>query len=131
MKRFLKPARIAWSATGQSHGLAHGAVFKRLLIGGQPGVDANGEVPADLEAQIGFAFDNLLQVLEAGQMTATDIVRIVAYVAAPDAQGIFHRVRERKLGALTPVASYVEAIGFSDPRWRVLIEGEAVSERTP
>ena len=64
-------------------------------------------------------------------MAVKDIVRIVAYVAAPDAHGLFHRVRERKLGALTPVASYVEAVGFSDPRWRVLVEGEAVSERTP
>jgi enamine deaminase RidA (YjgF/YER057c/UK114 family) len=131
MKRFFKPAQIAWSAAGQTHGLAHGAVFKRLLIGGQPGVDAKGNVPADLEAQIGFAFDNLLQVLEAGQMAVEDIIRIIAYVAAPNAYGLFNRVRERKLGALAPVASYVEAAGFGDPRWRVLIEGEAVSDRKP
>jgi len=130
MKRFFKPARIAWSAAGQAHGVAHGPVFKRLLIAGQPGVDETGEVPADLEAQIGAAFDNLLSVVEAGQMAAEDIVRIIAYVAAPRAYEVFERVRERKLGGLTPAASYVETSGFSDPRWRVLIEGEAVRDQT-
>jgi enamine deaminase RidA (YjgF/YER057c/UK114 family) len=129
MKRFFMPARIAWSAQGQTHGLAHGTVFKRLLISGQPGVDDRGEVPADLEAQIALAFDNLLKVIEAGQMAAEDIVRIVAYVAEPRSFPTFDRVRARKLGALTPVATYVETTGFSDPRWRVLIEGEAVRDQ--
>ncbi|SRR5579883_305286 len=128
MKRFFKPARIAWSAPGLTHGLAHGPVFKRLLISGQPGVDEAGAVPAELEAQIGLAFDNLLKVVEAGQMAAEDLVRIVAYVAAPRAYAVFDRVRALKLGALTPVATYVEATGFSDSRWRVLIEGEAVRD---
>ena len=131
MKRFFKPAGISWSAAGQTHGLAHGAAFKRLLISGQPGVDDSGEVPVDLEAQISLAFDNLFKVLEAGQMVVEDLVRIVAYVAAPRAYGVFDRVRERKLGALTPVATYVETTGFSDPRWRVLIEAEAVRDQAP
>lgn len=129
MKRFFMPAGIAWSAQGQAHGLAHGAVFKRLLISGQPGVDERGEVPTDLEAQIGLAFDNLLKVVEAGQMAADDLVRIVAHIAEPRSFPIFDRVRARKLGSLTVVATYLETAGFSDPRWRVLIEGEAVRDQ--
>ena len=128
MKRYFKPAQVAWSTAGQTHGLAHGETFKRLIISGQPGVDSKGEAPADLEAQIALAFDNVLTVLKAGQMAATDIVKIVAYVAQPNAYSIFDRVRERKLGALTPATSYVEAAGFRDPRWRVLIEAEAVRD---
>jgi enamine deaminase RidA (YjgF/YER057c/UK114 family) len=131
MKRFFKPARIGWSSAGQAHGLAHGAVFKRLLIGGQPGVDDEGNAPADLEAQMRLAFDNVLKVLEAGQMALEDLVRIVVYVATPNAYRLFQQVREQKLGALTPVASYVETTGFSDPSWRVLIEGEAIRDQKP
>jgi enamine deaminase RidA (YjgF/YER057c/UK114 family) len=131
MKRYFKPALIAWSAPGQSHGLAHGAAFKRMLISGQPGVDEQGTVPEDLETQIGLAFDNLFKVLEAGQMAAEDLVRIVAYVAAPGGYETFNRVRVPKLGALTPATSYVEAVGFSDPRWRILIEGEAIRDEGP
>jgi enamine deaminase RidA (YjgF/YER057c/UK114 family) len=131
MKRFFKPARVGWSAAGQAHGLAHGVVFKRLLIGGQPGVDEKGNAPADLEAQFGLAFDNVFKVLEAGQMALDDLVRIVVYVAAPHAYSVFQRVSEQKLGGLTPVASYVETAGFSDPSWQVLIEGEAIRDQSP
>jgi enamine deaminase RidA (YjgF/YER057c/UK114 family) len=131
MKRFFKPARIAWSAAGQTHGLAHGAAFKRLLISGQPGVDDTGNAPADLEAQIGLAFDNVFKVLDAGQMAIEDLVRIVVYIAAPNAYGVFQSVREQKLGAVTPATSYIEASGFGDPSWRVLIEGEAIRDQTP
>ncbi|HLW90268.1 MAG TPA: RidA family protein [Roseiarcus sp.] len=128
MKRFFKPAQIAWSAQGQSHGLAHGVVFKRLLISGQPGVDSTGEAPADLEAQIGLAFDNLLVVVEAGQMEARDLVKIAAYIAAPGSFALYEQVRKRKLDVASLVSTYVEVAGLADPRWRVLIEGEAVSE---
>jgi enamine deaminase RidA (YjgF/YER057c/UK114 family) len=128
MKRFFRPAGVRWSAAGQAHGLAHGAVFKRLLISGQPGVDEEGTAPTDLEAQFSLAFDNVFKVLEAGQMARDDLVRIVVYVAAPDAYDVFQRVREQKLGALTPVASYVEAAGFCNPNWQVLIEGEAIRD---
>ena len=131
MKRFFKPARIGWSAGGQTHGLAHGAIFKRMLISGQPGVDEKGHAPADLEAQFALAFDNVFQVLDAGQMALEDLVRIVVYVAAPNGYGLFQKVRDQKLGGLTPAASYVETAGFCDPTWRVLIEGEAIRDQKP
>jgi 2-iminobutanoate/2-iminopropanoate deaminase len=129
MKRFFKPAQIAWSAPGQSHGLAHGAVFKRLLISGQPGIDSTGVAPPDLEAQIGLAFDNLLMVVVAGQMEPKDLVKVVAYVAAPGAFPLYEQVRKRKLEVPSLASTYVEVAGLSDPRWRVLIEGEAISDQ--
>jgi enamine deaminase RidA (YjgF/YER057c/UK114 family) len=129
MKRFFKPAKVAWSAPGESHGLAHSAVFKRLIIAGQPGVDPTGEAPPDLEAQMGFAFDNLLQVLEAGQMTVADLTKIVAYVTTPGSFALYNHVRNRKLNAPSIVSTYVEVAGLGDPRWRVLIEGEAIRDQ--
>jgi len=131
MKRFFKPARIAWSAQGESHGLAHSTVFKRLVIAGQPGVDATGEAPPDIEAQMGLAFDNLLQVLEAGQMTVADLTKIVAYVTTPGSFAIYNQVRNRKLNTPSIVSTYVEVAGLGNPRWRVLIEGEAISDQGP
>jgi enamine deaminase RidA (YjgF/YER057c/UK114 family) len=128
MKRYFKPARIVWSAPGQAHGLAHAAVAKRLLVAGQPGTGPEGDVPEDLAAQTAFAFDNVFAVLEAGQMKIEDIVKLVVHVAAPDGASTFDRVREVKLGALTPVVTYLQAAGFRDPRWKVLIEAEAIND---
>jgi 2-iminobutanoate/2-iminopropanoate deaminase len=129
MKRSFKPAKVSWSAQGESHGLAHSAVFKRLLIAGQPGVDSAGETPPDLETQISLAFDNVLHVLEAGQMVVADLTKIVAYVTMPGSFVLYNQVRNRKLNAPSMVSTYVEVAGLGDPRWRVLIEGEAVRDQ--
>jgi 2-iminobutanoate/2-iminopropanoate deaminase len=128
MKRFLKPTRIAPAASGQPHGLAHGGVFKRLMIGGQVGADPSGDVPPGFEAQAELAFDNLLAVVEAAQLAVDDLTRLTAYVAAPECFAQYHLVRARKLGAATPVSTYVEVTGLGDPRWLISIEGEAIRE---
>jgi 2-iminobutanoate/2-iminopropanoate deaminase len=128
MKRFLKPTKIAPAASGQPHGLAHGGVFKRLVIGGQLGAEPSGEVPAGFEAQAELAFDNLLAVIDAAQLVVSDLTRLTAYVAAPQCFAQFHGVRERKLGPATPVSTYIEVAGLGDPRWLISIEGEAIRE---
>jgi 2-iminobutanoate/2-iminopropanoate deaminase len=128
MKRFLKPTRIAPAASGQPHGLAHGGVFKRLVIGGQVGADSDGEVPAGFEAQVELAFDNLSAVIDAAQLAVDDLTRLTAYAAAPQGFALYHLVRERKIGAATPVSTYVEVAGLGDPRWLISIEGEAIRE---
>ncbi len=128
MKRFLKPTNIAPTASGQPHGLAHGGVFKRLAIGGQVGADPSGNVPAGFEAQVELAFDNLLAVIEAAQLAVGDLTRLTAYVVAPQGFAQYHLVRERKIGAATPVSTYVEVTGLGDPRWLISIEGEAIRE---
>ena len=131
MKRFLKPQKISAAASPHSQGLVHGRVFKRLLIAGQIGADHTGEAPADFEAQAELAFDNLLAVIEAAQLSIGDLVRIKAYAAVPDSLARYTRVVERKIGSTTPVSTYLEIAGLGDPRWLILIEGEAIQEGSP
>ena len=128
MKRYFKPQKISASAPADIQGLAHGKVFKRLLIAGQVGADHTGAAPADFEAQVELAFDNLLAVIEAAQLTTSDLIRIKAYAAAPGSLPQYNRVFARKMGSATPVSTYVEIAGLGDPRWLVLIEGEAIQE---
>jgi enamine deaminase RidA (YjgF/YER057c/UK114 family) len=128
MKRFLRPTKIAPAVSGQPHGLAHGGVFKRLVIGAQVGTDPSGDVPAGFEAQVELAFDNLLAVIDAAQLAAGDLTRLTAYVAAPQGFAQYHLVRQRKIGLATPVSTYIEIAGLGDPRWLISIEGEAIRE---
>jgi enamine deaminase RidA (YjgF/YER057c/UK114 family) len=52
-----------------------------LLIGGQNGVDASGQVVAqDLAGQTAKAIDNLVNVLEASGGKLEDLVRLAIYV---------------------------------------------------
>jgi 2-iminobutanoate/2-iminopropanoate deaminase len=131
MKRFLKSGKAGAASAEQTHGLAHGAAFKRLVIAGQLGTDAAGAAPKGLEAQCELAFDNLLGVIDAAQLRAADLIKIVAYVTVPGSLAVYERVRGRKLGAVTPVSTYVEVAGLGDPRWLVSIEGEAIQEVNP
>ena len=131
MRRFLKSIKAAPAASDQIQSLAHGPAFKRLLIAGQIGMDATGQTPDGLEAQLELAFDNLLSILEAAQLAVGDLVRIVVYVTVPGSLALAERVRRRKIGSATPVAAYLEISGLGDPRWLVSIEGEAVQEASP
>jgi 2-iminobutanoate/2-iminopropanoate deaminase len=131
MKRSLKAAGIHSVLPGQPHGLAHGQAFKRLLIGAQVGADPAGNVPEAFEAQIALAFDNLLAVIGSAQLSASDLIKITAYVTVPASLHTFNLVRERKIGGMTPVLTYLEVAGLGDPRWLVSIEGEAIQEPGP
>jgi enamine deaminase RidA (YjgF/YER057c/UK114 family) len=131
MKRFLRPAKIAAAVPGQPHGLAHGGVFKRLLIAGQTGADPEGNVPAGFEAQAELAFDNFLAVIDAAQLTVGDLIKITVYVTVPGCLAQYNFIRERKIGSATPAGTYVEVVGLGDPRWLISIEGEAIQEISP
>lgn len=123
--------KISSAVSGHTHGLAHGPVFKRLLIAGQIGADHAGNVPASFESQVELAFDNLLAVIESAQLTIGDLVRIIAYATVPSSLALYNLVRERKIGSATPVSTYLEIAGLGDPRWLISIEGEAIQEANP
>ena len=60
-----------------SQGIVLAADARLLLIGGQNGVDATGQVVAkDLAGQTAKAVDNLIKVLEAGGGKLEDLVRL-------------------------------------------------------
>jgi 2-iminobutanoate/2-iminopropanoate deaminase len=128
MKRFLRPTNIGAAVSGRPHGVAHGRVFKRLVIAGQIGVDSAGNVPGAFESQVELAFDNLLAVIQAAQLAISDLVKLTAYSASPDSLALYNGVYQRKMGAVTPISTYVEIAGLGDPRWLIAIEGEAIQE---
>jgi enamine deaminase RidA (YjgF/YER057c/UK114 family) len=128
MKRFLKAPGVFSISPGQPHGLAHGYVFKRLLIGAQVGVDSEGSAPDGLQPQLELAFDNLLAVLASAQLGPDDLIKITIYTVVPGSLQLCHLVREQKIAGMTPVSTYVEIAGLGDPKWLVSVEGEAVRE---
>jgi enamine deaminase RidA (YjgF/YER057c/UK114 family) len=64
-----------------SQGITIPGDARLLLIGGQNGVDASGQVVAqDLAGQTAKAIDNLVNVLEASGGKLEDLVRLAIYV---------------------------------------------------
>ena len=72
-----------------------------LYISGQAGEDKNGKVPANFDAEVKQALDNIDAVLKAGGMTPADVVSVQAYLT--DA-------------ALFPRFNAVYTSDFKDPR---------------
>jgi 2-iminobutanoate/2-iminopropanoate deaminase len=131
MPRFFNPSNVPKPASRYTQGIAHSAIYKRLVISGQIGVTAEGQLVDGLEAQMEQAFDNLIRILEAAQLDKSDLVKITVYVTVPDSVALYRRVRESKLGSYAPCATYLEIAGLATPEILVEIEGEAVREAAP
>ncbi|HEV7741871.1 MAG TPA: RidA family protein [Pseudolysinimonas sp.] len=55
---------------------------RTLYIGGQNGIDANGDVIADKAEQVAQAMRNVLTVLEAAGAEKTDVAKLTIYLHA-------------------------------------------------
>ena len=128
MPRFLNPATIAPPSSQYSHGVEHGRQGRRLVIAGQVGVRKDGTVAEGLEPQLAQCWDNLIEVLRAAGMEASDLVKVTIFVTVPDAIAISRRVREQKLGGHAPAATFLQVAGLARREFLAEIEGEAVKE---
>ena len=72
-----------------------------LYISGQAGEDAAGKIPADFDAEVQQALDNIGVVLKAAEMTPADVVSVQVYLTD---------------GATFPRMNAVYTSYFKDPR---------------
>lgn len=128
MPRYLNPPGVPRPASKYSQGVAIGATFKRVLVSGQIGLDANGKLAEGTAAQMAQAFDNVLAIIAAAGLGPADIVKLSCYVTAPGAVTTWRKLREDRLGAHRPAATFLQVAGLADPAWLVEIEAEAVQE---
>jgi len=72
-----------------------------LYISGQAGEDADGKIPAEFEAEVKQALDNIGVILHAAGMSPADVVSVQVYLTD---------------GALFPRMNAVYTSYFNDPR---------------
>ena len=103
-----------------------------LILGGQVGLDADGNLPATLEGQLENIFRNIALVLSEAGMAPTDIASLTYYLVRPEgpinreySRQIF-TVQERILGTLDNVGAAVYISGLYAPDVLVEVQGIAV-----
>lgn len=128
MPRFINPPTVPPPSSRYSQAVVLGTAYKRLIVSGQIGADADGNLAEGVEAQMEQAFDNFLKVVAAADLAIDDIVRVNAYVTVKGSMGLFRSIRESRLGKAMPASTYVEVSGLSMPSHLVEIEGEALRE---
>lgn len=91
-----------------------------LQVSGQVGNTPSGELPDDPQAQNEQAWKNVFAILEAANMSKTDIVDVLAIVTDHSLVATYRTVRDRMLEGHT-CASTMLVCGLANPDWKVEI----------
>ena len=99
---------------------------RTLYISGQVGIAADGNIPADAEAQCALAWRNLQAQLQAAGMAISNLVKITTIVPDPADIPAIRVGRAAVLGTHKPASTLVVG-GLSNPAWKVEVEAIAVA----
>jgi 2-iminobutanoate/2-iminopropanoate deaminase len=123
--RALAPSSINPPFARYSHGIAVPAGHRLVLTSGQLGIAADGNIPADCEAQADLCFGNIAAILAEDGMTLANIVRLNAYVTAREHMQGYMRARDRQFPGTPPASTLMIVSGFT--RAEFLVEIEAIA----
>lgn len=96
-----------------------------MVISGQIGMTADGEIVDGLEAQMVQAWLNIFAILRAAGFEKEHLVRLNIYVTMPGQVGLYRAVRDRMLDGHLCANTYLEISGLAAPGLLCEIEGEA------
>jgi 2-iminobutanoate/2-iminopropanoate deaminase len=112
---------------GYTHAIQISGAERRLIVSGQVGANAEGEVPSSGEGQIAQAFANVRAILSAHQMGIENIVKTTVFLTDRGLLDSFRSARGAVFGEHAPASTLLFVAGLADPRWMVEIEVEAVA----
>ena len=98
-----------------------------LFTAGTPGMDAAGELPADITAQAELAWEHILKMLDRAGMSVNDLVKITQYLTRAEDIPAYAKVRSRMLGDARPASMLMVVAAL--PRPQFLLEIDAVAAR--
>ena len=116
-----------------SWGLEVAPASRWLLVSGQVGADAMGNVPEGLLAQTQLVWENIGHVLSSAGMSARHVVRTGIYLSSQVAfteeeRKAFNALRVGFLGDNRPASTLLFVHRLMDPRWLVEIDAFAVED---
>jgi enamine deaminase RidA (YjgF/YER057c/UK114 family) len=123
---FINPGTITAPASNYSQGVAVPAGARRLVISGQIGMAKEGKVAEGMEAQLRQTWTNLLEVLKAGGMAHTDLVKVTTFVIDPKSVGLVRQIRDEVMQGHRPASTFLVVAGLAMPELLCEIEAEAV-----
>ncbi|GAB2176292.1 RidA family protein [Dongia sp. agr-C8] len=123
---FINPSSITAPASNYSQGVLVSAGGRRLLISGQIGMTKEGIVLDGMEAQLRQTWKNLIEVLKAGGMAHTDLVKVTSFVTDRSAVGLVRQIRDEFMAGHRPASTFLVVAGLAMPELLCEIEAEAV-----
>ncbi len=121
------PAGVREPSGRYSHAILVQNTTRRLVISGQVGVDQDGTVPKNGEAQVALVFHHLATILKAHGMGVENVVKTTAFLTDRTLLGPYRAAREAVFAEHCPASTLLFVAGLADPRFLVEIEAEAVA----
>lgn len=123
---------VTWSsALGFDQGTVITSPSRILFCSGQTATDSEGspQHEGDMAGQLAVALDNLTGVLDAAQMSLTDLVRLTVYTTDVDLLLQHYGVLAARLGeaGATPPTSLLGVTRLAIPGQLVELEGTAAA----
>ncbi len=128
MPRFLSVIEAAPVPSRTVHAVLTGAAYKRLVVSALPGVKPDGTLPEGAAAQVEQVFDNLAGLIAAAGLTRDDVVRVAAYLAFADADGLVAAAAAARFGALRPTLALRQVASLTQAGALIEVDAEAVRE---
>jgi enamine deaminase RidA (YjgF/YER057c/UK114 family) len=128
MTTFTNPDLVHAPLGLYSHTAAVPAGTTLIYISGQVGVRKDGTTPDSIAEQADQVFANIVSLLRAHDLAATDIVKLTTFmVAGHDGQAV-RNARLKHLGAHRPTSTAVYVSQLVDPAWFVEVEAIAAKQ---
>ncbi len=123
--RRLNPTSIHPPFAKYAHGVEVGAGARMVFCSGQLGIDPDGNIPDDVEAQARLCFRAISAILDQAGMTLSDVIRLNAYVASTEYLTGYMKVRNELVSNPPPASTLLIVQGFARPDFKVEVEAVA------
>jgi len=129
MNQIANPKSVHKPGGAYSHIVKVPANAEWLVISGQVGVNAKGQVQDGIRKQAEQAFRNVLACLKEGGMGKKDIVKFSVFLTDPRHIADYRAARKKVIGdATVPASTLLIVAGLAAPD--MLIEVEATAARS-
>jgi len=119
------PATVATPLSAYSHGVEVPANARWMCLSGQIAIAPDGTVPDGIDAQARLVFENIKNILAAGDMALEDLVRLNIYIVNPDNMAGFRTVRTEYVGNIKCGSTMIVIAGLAKPEFLIEIEAMA------
>ena len=127
--KMLTPPTIAPPFAAYAHGVEVPPGARLVVTSGQLALAADGTVPPEARAQADLCFANCAAILAQARMTASDVIRINAFVTDRTHMAAYMAARDAWLAGVTrlPASTLLIVSGFTKPEFLVEIEVTAAA----
>ena len=123
--RRLNPTAIHPPFANYAHGLEVDPGARIVFCSGQLGIERDGAIPDEIEAQARLCFQAIAAILNEAGMTLADLARLNAYVTSAQYLRGYMKVRDEFIAKPPPASTLMIVQGFARPEFKVEIEAVA------